>query len=177
MKFKQALDFGRAFDFRRALTWLNWLYGCVFGAICLGYGIAFAGHALSLWELPHLSPLFTALSFGSAGCANLVSGLQKLSPRLRRPTVQFPPQARGILRLTRRPRSSGHESGLFRRERLAARATGPRSTTLPGRRNGPKWPGTGLARLQIFHIGNAKKPPVTRSFGGRVAGRSHSSTG
>jgi hypothetical protein len=80
MKFKQALDFGRAFDFRRALTWLNWLYGCVFGAICLGYGIAFAGHALSLWELPHLSPLFTAFSFGSAGCANLVSGLQKLSP-------------------------------------------------------------------------------------------------
>jgi hypothetical protein len=74
MKFKQALDF------RRALTWLNWLYGCLFGAICLGYGIAFAGHALSLWELPHLSPLFTAFSFGSAGCANLVSGLQKLSP-------------------------------------------------------------------------------------------------
>jgi hypothetical protein len=74
MNFKQALDF------RRALTWLNWLYGCLFGAICLGYGIAFAGHALSLWELPHLSPLFTALSFGSAGCANLASGLQKLSP-------------------------------------------------------------------------------------------------
>ncbi len=67
-------------NFKQALTWLNWLYGCLFGAICLGYGIAFAGHALSLWELPHLSPLFTAFSFGSAGCANLVSGLQKLSP-------------------------------------------------------------------------------------------------
>lgn len=65
-------------NFRRALSWLNWLYGCVFGAICLGYGIAFAGHGLSLWEMPHPSPLFTALSFGSAGCANLVSGLQKL---------------------------------------------------------------------------------------------------
>ena len=80
MRFRQALDFRRAFDFRRALTWLHWLYGCLFGAICLGYGIAFAGHALSLWELPHLSPLFTAFSFGSAGCANLVSGLQKLAP-------------------------------------------------------------------------------------------------
>ena len=67
-------------NFKQALSWLKWLYGCVFGAICLGYGIAFAGHALSLWELPHLSPLFTALSFGSAGCANLVSGLQKLGP-------------------------------------------------------------------------------------------------
>jgi hypothetical protein len=65
-------------NFKQALSWLNWLYGCLFGAICLGYGVAFAGHALSLWELPHLSPLFTALSFGSAGCANLVSGLQKL---------------------------------------------------------------------------------------------------
>jgi hypothetical protein len=80
MKFKQASDFTRALDFRRALNWLNWLYGCLFGAICLGYGIAFAGHALSLWELPHLSPLFTAFSFGGAGFANLVSGLQKLSP-------------------------------------------------------------------------------------------------
>jgi hypothetical protein len=67
-------------NFKRVLGCLHWLYGCVFGAICLGYGIAFAGHALSLWELPHLSPLFTALSFGSAGCANLVSGLQKLGP-------------------------------------------------------------------------------------------------
>jgi len=62
-------------DFRRAL---NWLYGCFFGAICLGYGIAFAAHGLSLWEMPHPSLLFTALSFGSARCANLVSGLQKL---------------------------------------------------------------------------------------------------
>jgi hypothetical protein len=67
-------------NFKQALNWLHWLYGCLFGAICLGYGAAFAGHALSLWELPHLSPLFTALSFGSAGCANLVSGLQKLAP-------------------------------------------------------------------------------------------------
>ena len=72
------MNFRRAFDFRQALGWLNWLYGCAFGAICLGYGIAFAGHGLSLWEMPHPSPLFTALSFGSAGCANLVSGLQKL---------------------------------------------------------------------------------------------------
>lgn len=65
-------------NFRQALSWLNWLYGCVFGAICLGYGIAFAGHGLSLWEMPHPSPLFTALSFGGAGYANLISGLQKL---------------------------------------------------------------------------------------------------
>lgn len=61
------------------MGWLNWLYGCPFGAICLGCGIAFPGDALSLWVLPHLPPLFTAFSFGSAGCANLVSGLQKLS--------------------------------------------------------------------------------------------------
>jgi hypothetical protein len=59
---------------------------------------------------------------------------------------------------------------LFHREKgLAARATGPRSTTLPNQRYGPKWLGTGLAQLQIFHIGNAKKPYVTRPFGGRVA--------
>jgi hypothetical protein len=67
-------------NFKQVLGWLHWLYGCLFGTICLGYGLAFAGHALSLWELPHLSPLFTALSFGSAGCANLVSGLQKFGP-------------------------------------------------------------------------------------------------
>jgi|HubBroStandDraft_5_1064220.scaffolds.fasta_scaffold135222_3 hypothetical protein len=65
-------------NFRRALSWMSWLYGCLFGATCLGYGIAFAGHGLCLWEMPHPSPLFTALSFGSAGCANLLSGLQKL---------------------------------------------------------------------------------------------------
>ena len=65
-------------NFRRALSWMSWLYGCLFGATCLGYGIAFAGHGLSLWDMPHPSPLFTALSFGSAGCANLISGSQKL---------------------------------------------------------------------------------------------------
>jgi hypothetical protein len=67
-------------DFKQALAWLNWLYGCLFGAICLGYGIAFAGHGLALWEMPHLNAFFTALSFGGAGFANLTSGLQKLVP-------------------------------------------------------------------------------------------------
>ena len=71
MNFKQALG--------SALGWINWLYGCLFGAACLGYGIAFAGHGLSLWEMPHLNAFFTALSFGGAGCTNLISGLQKLS--------------------------------------------------------------------------------------------------
>ena len=65
-------------NFKRALSWLNWLYGCLFGAACLGYGIAFAGHGLSLWEMPHLNAFFTAFSFGGAGCANLISGLQRL---------------------------------------------------------------------------------------------------
>ena len=71
------MNFKRA-NVERALSWMNWLYGCLFGAACLGYGIAFAGHGLSLWEMPHLNAFFTAFSFGSAGCANLVSGLQKL---------------------------------------------------------------------------------------------------
>lgn len=67
-------------DFKQVLSWMTWLYGCLFGAICLGYGIAFAGHGLALWELPHLSPFFTGLSFVSAGYANLTAGLQKLVP-------------------------------------------------------------------------------------------------
>jgi hypothetical protein len=67
-------------DFKQVLSWMNWLYSCLFGAICLGYGIAFAGHGLALWDLPHLSPFFSALSLASWGCANLSSSLQKLMP-------------------------------------------------------------------------------------------------
>jgi hypothetical protein len=40
-------------DFDRAL---NWLHGYLFGAICLGCGIAFASHGLTSWEMPPQSP-------------------------------------------------------------------------------------------------------------------------
>ena len=48
------------------LRWIWWAGKPVFGAICFGYAIAFAGWGLSFWSKPQPDALLTCLAFFGA---------------------------------------------------------------------------------------------------------------